>query len=378
MFPRHLLPVLRQKLFGGKALILLGARQTGKTTLVWQLFDGISETKLYLNADEAIVRQELEDAPLDRLRRIVGPARVVVIDEAQRVLNIGLTLKLLIDQFPNVQVIATGSSSFELSNEVNEPLTGRKWEYQLFPVSWAEWRQSVPYLEARGGLESRLLFGMYPDVLNHPGEEREVLRNLASSYLYKDLLAYKGLRKPDLLEKLLRALALQVGSEVSFNELSNLLQVDKQTVATYVDLLEKAFVVFKLPPFSRNLRNEISTSRKVYFYDNGIRNAILGNFSPLSTRADVGALWENFVVSERLKVNHYAGRWVQPYFWRTRAQQEIDYVEESDGQLAAFEFKWNPNARVRFPRTFAETYPVVSQNAVTPDSMEDFLGVGGT
>lgn len=376
MFLRHLLPVLRRKLFSEKAIILFGARQTGKTTLVRQLLDSVSETKLYLNADETIVRQELEDAPLDRLRRIVGTARVVVIDEAQRVINIGLTLKLLTDQFPDMQVIATGSSSFELSNEVNEPLTGRKWEYQLFPISWAEWRQSVPYLEARGSLESRLLFGMYPDVLNHPGEERDVLSNLAGRYLYKDLLAYKGLRKPDLLEKLLRALALQVGSEVSFNELSNLLQVDKQTVANYVDLLEKAFVVFKLSPFSRNLRNEISTSRKVYFYDNGIRNAILGNFSPLSTRADVGALWENFVVGERLKANHYAGRWVQSYFWRTRAQQEIDYVEESDGQLAAFEFKWNPNARVRFPKSFAEAYPVVSQTTVTPDSMEEFLDVG--
>lgn len=236
-------------------------------------------------------------------------------------------------------------------------------------------RQPVPYLEARGSLESRLLFGLYPDVLNHPGQERDVLRNLAGSYLYKDLLAYKGVRKPDLLEKLLRALALQVGSEVSYNELSQLLQVDKQTVTNYVDLLEKAFVVIRSSPFSRNLRNEITTSRKVYFYDNGIRNAILGNFSSLALRQDVGALWENFLVSERLKANHYAGRWAQSYFWRTHAQQEIDYVEESDGQLAAFEFKWNSNARARFPKTFGETYGVASQAVITPDSMEEFLDV---
>jgi hypothetical protein len=279
-----------------------------------------------------------------------------------------------VDTFPDKQFIATGSSSFDLANEINEPLTGRKFELRLFPISWQEWSAHFGEFRAHANLEQRLLFGMYPDVLNSPGNERDTLANLASSYLYKDILSFGNIRKPELLEKLLQALAFQMGSEVSIREIASTLQVDKKTVEAYIGLLEKAFVVFRIGPFSRNLRNEITTNRKIYFYDNGIRNALIGNFNPLNLRQDVGALWENFLMSERMKANHYAQRWfVNSYFWRTKGQQEIDYVEESDGQLSAFEFKWNPQAKVRFPPIFMERYDVKEALAVHPDNFAEFL-----
>jgi predicted AAA+ superfamily ATPase len=246
----------------------------------------------------------------------------------------------------------------------------------LFPISWREWSGHIGDFQAEMGLEQRLLYGMYPAVLNAIGQEREILANLSSSYLYKDLLSFGNIRKPDLLEKLLQALAFQIGSEVSINEISNTLQVDKKTVENYIGLLEKAYVIFRLGPYSRNLRNEISTTRKIYFYDNGIRNALIGNFNPMNLRQDTGALWENFLVSERMKMNHYSQQWfAKGYFWRTKQQQEIDYVEENNGQVSAYEFKWNPKAKTRFPRSFLESYNVKESVVIHPGNFQSFLGM---
>jgi hypothetical protein len=269
--------------------------------------------------------------------------------------------------------MVSGSSALELANKVNEPLTGRKWEYHMYPVSWQELYNYLGHLDAHKQLEQRLVYGMYPEVITKQGEEREVLQQIAGSYLYKDLLSLGGIRRPDLLDKLLRALALQVGNEVSYNELSNKLQVDKNTINNYIQLLEKAYVVFRLQPLSRNLRNEITSSRKIYFYDTGIRNALLANFSSLGLRQDTGALWENFLVSERMKLLQYKSKWANVYFWRTHAQQEIDYIEDRDGQIFAYEFKWNRRAKPKFPKTFASAYPNAKMQLITPENFEEFL-----
>jgi uncharacterized protein len=374
MINRLLFQLIEHRLFKGKTVIILGPRQVGKTTLVQKLIQRYDVPTLYLNADLPVVRESFSEVGTEQLRTFLGTAKLVVIDEAQRIKNIGLTLKIIHDQLPEVQMIATGSSAFELANEINEPLTGRKWEYRLFPVSWQELINHTHVLAARGQLETRLVYGMYPDVVTNQGEERMILQELSSSYLFKDLLAFKGIRRPEVLEKLLRALALQVGSEVSYNELARLVEVDKITVENYIRLLEQAFVVFRLPPFSRNLRNEINTSRKVYFFDNGIRNALIGNFNPLALRADVGALWENFLISDRMKANHYNRAYGNAYFWRTHAQQEIDYLEEYDGQLHAYEFKWNPKAKARFSKSFTGAYPDASTKVISRDNFEEFLG----
>lgn len=358
----------------GKALVVLGPRQVGKTTLLKKLCEQ-KGSYLLLNADEADVRSQLENANLSRLKQMLGPNKIVFIDEAQRIQNIGLTLKLLTDQLPDRQLLVSGSSSLELANQINEPLTGRKWEFRLFPISWAELTQSAGYLEAHRQLETRLLYGMYPDVVTSLGDERAVLQQLSTSYLYKDILTFGGIRRPEILDKLLVALALQVGSEVSYNELSQLLQIDRATVESYISLLEKAFIVFRLQPLSRNLRNEINSSRKVYFYDNGIRNAILADFKPLELRGDVGSLWENFLVSERQKHLHYNQQWTRNYFWRTYQQQEIDYIEEQDGAFRAFEFKWNPKAKARFSSTFLESYKPEITQVISRENFDSFVGV---
>lgn len=374
MIYRLLEQTIRSRWNSGKALVVVGPRQVGKTTLLHKLCDEAG-SYLFLNADEADTRAQLENANLARLRQIIGPNKTVFLDEAQRIKNIGLTLKLITDQLPDVRLLVSSSSSLDLANEINEPLTGRKFEFRLYPISWQELVQYQGFLAARQQLETRLLYGFYPDVVTSVGDERAILQQLSSSYLYKDLLTFGGIRRPELLDKLLIALALQIGNEVSYNELSRTLQVDRATVESYIGLLEKAFIVFRLQPFSRNLRTEISSSRKVYFYDSGIRNAILADFKPLALRGDVGALWENFLVSERQKVLHYRGQWARSYFWRTHQQQEIDYLEEQDSELRAWEFKWNPAAKTRFPKPFLETYQPTQATVVHRDNFEEFAGV---
>ncbi len=314
----------------------------------------------------------LEGANMQRLRSIIGDNRIVVIDEAQRVHNVGLTLKLITDNMPDVQLLVTGSSSLDLASSIAEPLTGRIYEYQLPPISTSELKRANGVLGVTKSLESRLIYGSYPDVINNANEAADVVSQLAESYLYRDLLSFEGVRRPSMLPKLLQALALQVTSEVSYNEIASIIGIDKKTVDKYMYLLEQCFVIFHLDAFSRNLRNELKRSKKVYFYDNGIRNAILGRFAPLALRDDCGALWENFVISERRKAILNSGRRAKGYFWRTQSQQEIDYVEEEDGRMTVFEMKWNPRkANAKIPTLFTDTYDVRESRVVTPDDWID-------
>ncbi|MCC4213967.1 ATP-binding protein [Leeuwenhoekiella parthenopeia] len=360
-----------EKRFGtGKAILLIGPRQVGKTTLFNKLLE--DKEYLFLNGDDPTVRKLLSNPNLEQLKNIIGNYRIVFIDEAQRIDNIGLTLKLITDQIKAVQLLVSGSSAFELNNHTQEPLTGRKWEYQLYPISWAEFESHVGYLKAEQQLELRVVYGMYPDVITNFGEEKEILKQLTDSYLYKDILSYGGIRKPEILEKLLRALAFQIGSEVSYNELAQLLGIDKKTVATYIDVLCQAYVIFKLPSFSKNLRNEIKTNQKIYFYDTGVRNMIIGDLNPIDIRQDKGNLWENFLIAERLKQNAYTGSLAKGYFWRTVSQQEIDYVEEEAGKLKAFEMKWNPNTKVKLPKAFIEAYNA-EITAINRTNFREFL-----
>lgn len=373
MIKRTLYEKITGQLFKGKAIIILGARQVGKTTILEELQKNIDGKFLFLTADEPDVRERLTNVTSSQLKQVIGDNRIVVIDEAQRIKNIGLTLKLITDQIKHVQLVATGSSAFELANEINEPLTGRKYEYSLFPISVKEMIDHHGAMEEKRMLETRLIYGMYPEVVINPGKEKRALENLTGSYLYKDIFSFQEIRRPNVVEKLLQALALQVCNEISYNELAQIISADPVTVERYIGLLEQAFVIFRLYSLSRNHRNELKKSRKVYFYDNGIRNALIANFNPLSLRQDTGALWENFMVSERIKHTHYNDIYCNRFFWRTLQQQEIDYIEEREGKLFAFEFKWNKKVKPKFPKTFASAYPNAEMKMVTPDNYEEFI-----
>ena len=373
LIKRSLLRNIQESMFSGKAILIFGARQTGKTTLLRELQKLYSEPSLFINCDEPLTQSTLRDVTSTKWRQIIGNNKIVFIDEAQRIENIGIKLKLVTDSIKNVQLIVTGSSSFEIANKINEPLTGRKWEYFLYPVSWGELKESMGFLERQRHLEARLIFGMYPEVIINPGQEKKILTVLSGSLLYKDLLSYRGIRKPELLDNLLRALAFQIGNEVSYNELASLLQVDKNTVMSYISLLEQAFIIFRLRPLSRNLRNEISTSRKIYFYDNGIRNSLIANFNPINLRQDIGALWENFLVSERMKYNHYNETFLNTYFWRSHSRQEVDYIEEYGGDFHGYEFKWNPKKKVKFPNVFTNSYTVKTTEVINNETFESFI-----
>lgn len=370
MITRSVQSRIESKIGKGKAIIIVGPRQVGKTTLIKKFL--AEEDYQFFDGDDPTIRNILDTPNTETIRRLIGNKKIVFIDEGQRINGIGLTLKIIIDQFKDIQLWVSGSSSFTLFDKLNEPLTGRKWEYELFPISWEEYENHFGYLRAEQQLETRLLFGFYPDVINYPGDEIEVLQNLVNSYLYRDLLAYADIRKPEVLDNLVQALALQVGSEVNYNELSQLIGVDRNTVIKYIDILEKGYVIFRLKSYSRNVRNEIKKGRKIYFYDNGIRNTIIGNFDELKLRVDRGALWENFLVSERIKQNKYKLTLARPYFWRTTQQQEIDYVEERSQQLQAFEFKWNPRKKVKLPKTFTDNYKADSL-VVTRDNFRKFV-----
>ena len=358
MIARSLENNITDNLFKGKAIIIIGPRQVGKTTLVNQLKEKLKKKTILFNCDELEAKNALTDPSLNQLRDIISDNEMVIIDEAQRIRDIGLTLKLIIDNIKTTQLLVTGSSALELSNSLNEPLTGRKFEYNLYPFSVNELKKAHGMYEETKLLYKRLIFGMYPDVINFPGQEREVLNNLSASYLYKDIFTYQEIRKPELLDNLLKALALQVSSEVSFYEIAKLLGSDPNTIKRYIELLEKTYVIFRLHSFSRNIRTELKKSQKIYFYDNGIRNALIGNFSIIDSRQDIGQLWENFLVSERIKYLHYSRTYAHPYFWRTQQQQEIDYIEDYDGKLYAYEFKWNPKKQVKFSKTFLRNYKV--------------------
>lgn len=357
MIDRLISSSIKERFFKGKAIILVGPRQVGKTTLLRRIISEYQDESLFLNCDEPDVLQLLENSTSTELKMMIGDKKILLIDEAQRVENIGITLKLIVDNIPDIQLIATGSSAFDLRNRLNEPLTGRKFEYKLYPFATAELIAATSALEEKRLLEHRMIYGMYPDVINQPADAQNILTELTNSYLYKDILMYKDIRQPEALVKLLIALSLQLSNEVSYNELGNSIGMKSETVERYIDLLEKVFVIFRHYSLSRNLRNELKKSRKIYFYDNGVRNSLIQNFKPLELRTDTGALFENFMVSERKKIMEYKQIHGNTYFWRTHAQQEIDYIEERDGMLYAFEFKWNEKNKPKIPSTFAQAYP---------------------
>jgi len=373
MINRDIAPSVNSRLADEKAIILLGPRQVGKSTLLKQLAPALRQKVVEWSGDDADVRTLLANPTATLLRQYIGAAKTLVIDEAQRIENIGLCIKLIVDQIPGVKVIATGSSAFDLANRINEPLTGRKWEYRLYPFSFGEMVNHHGFMEENRLLNHRLIYGYYPEIVNNPGEEEVRLKQLSSSYLYKDILTWERIQKPDKMERLVQALALQLGNEVSFNELGQLTGLDNETTEKYVDLLEKSFIVFRLGSLSRNLRNELKKSRKFYFYDNGLRNAVINQFSPVALRQDIGALWENFVVSERVKYLAYREINCNRYFWRTHAQQEVDYIEERNGQMRAYEFKWNAHTKARFPKTFLDAYPGTEAHILTPENFQAFL-----
>ncbi len=370
MYSRYLSEKIERRIGSGKAIVVIGPRQVGKTTLI----ESILETKDYilLDGDDPKTRTLLTEPNTEQIRTIIGKYKYVFIDEAQRIDGIGLTMKIITDRFKDIQLFTSGSSSFDLSNKINEPLTGRKWEYQLFPISWEEYESHHGYLYAEQQLENRLLYGFYPDVLNNTGDEISILRNLINSYLYKDILSFSDIRKPEVLDKLVQALALQVGSEVNYSELAQIVNVDKNTISKYIDILQKGYIIFKLGSFSRNVRNEIKTNKKVYFYDNGVMNMVIGNFNPIELRTDKGALWENFLISERVKQIEYKQSLSRIYFWRTKQQQEVDFVEENSGKIYGYEFKWNKKKNRKLPKTFIDTYNAES-HVIDKDNFREFV-----
>lgn len=370
MYVRTIQSVVENRVGSKKAIIITGPHQVGKTTLIKSLL--MNKEHLFLNGDDPSIREMLAGISTEQIKTILGNHTIVFIDEAQRIKDIGLTMKIVTDQFKSVQLFASGSSAFDLANELNEPLTGRKWEYQLFPISWEEFELHQGYLKSQQQLESRLIYGFYPDVLNSPGDEIPLLRNLVNSYLYRDILMFGGIKKADALDKLVRALAFQIGSEVNYSELGQVVGLDSKTVVRYIEILEKGYVIFRLRAFSRNLRNEIKKYDKVYFYDNGIRNMIIGNFDPFSVRPDKGALWENFLASERIKQIAYKETLTRVYYWRTKQQQEVDWVEDSGGIISGFEFKWDAKGKERLSLTFTKNYNAENK-IIDKSNFRDFV-----
>lgn len=369
-------PIIRD-LFKGKSMIILGPRQVGKTTLLHAIIDKTDAQVIMLNGDNPEDREILNAMNSTRAKQLFPEGYLVCIDEAQRLENTGLTLKIIHDNCPKVQLVVTGSSSFELSDKIRESLTGRKFTWHLYPFSLNELAKAYSLVDIFRTLETRLIFGSYPDVINYAGDEKRILNEIVSDYLFKDVFRLREVRKPEGLENLVKALAFQVSHEVSYRELGNSLQLDKETVEKYIRLLEESMVIFRLGSYSRNLRNELKRSKKVYFYDNGIRNAIIQQFSPMNLRMDTGALWENFLIAERIKFHHYTSRRPGMYFWRTTSQQEIDYLEEIDGELFAFEFTWKKGRRKKFPKVFIDQYTPKVAQIITRNNFDDFVGLHG-
>lgn len=373
---RSLLAQIKDFLIPGKVLVLYGPRQVGKTTLANDLLAEVSLRSRFINADELIYREALASQNHQVLGELLGDAELLVIDEAQRVNNIGLNLKILIDSFPRAVILATGSASFELANQISEPLTGRSFTFTMYPVSYGEVRKTFGAFEARTQLERWLIWGGYPAIVtqDNPALRERLLGEITGAYLYRDLLELEGIRHSDKIVALLRLLAFQIGQEVSLAELATNLGLGRATVERYLDLLEKAFVIFRVGGFSRNLRKEVSKNSRYYFYDNGIRNSLIQNFNPLDIRQDAGQLWENFLVVERRKANQSAQRLVNTYFWRTYDQKEIDCIEEHGGKLYGYEFKWGGKSMPQKTRgEFLNTYPGSELATITPENFETFV-----
>jgi len=372
--PQRQLVNLKEAVKPGRVVVLYGARRVGKTTLVKKYMESEGKEALFVNGDDIVVREYLESQSTEKLRDFVGNHSLLIVDEAQYIRRVALNLKIIVDAMPAVRVIATGSSSFDLAHDVGEPLTGRKRVLSLLPLSQMELSQIEKPHETRANLEARLVFGSYPEVVlirsNH--EREDYLREILSSYLFKDILQLEGIRYADKLQRLLQLLAFQIGKEVSLAELGRQLGMSKNTIERYLDLLEKVFVLYRRRGFSRNLRKEITKSHRYYFYDNGIRNALINNFNPLAIRDDIGALWENYVVTERLKRNEYLRRHVNSYFWRTYDKKEMDLVEEEGGGLAGFEVKWGAGP-VAPPKDWTQAYPEASFEAINRENYLKYI-----
>ena len=359
-----------------KIIILYGARQVGKTTLIKSILQNRSEKILEINADEKKYQEILSSQNLNQLQRLITGYELLFIDEAQRIPNIGLNLKIIHDNIPGLKIIATGSSSFELANKISEPLTGRTWTYSLFPISLLEWKEILNPFEMDQRVPEFLTFGMYPEVFSYKNDldKMDYLEELINSFLYKDLLDLNQLKNSTKIFDLLKLLAFQIGSPISYSELGRQLGLSTDTVISYIDLLEKVFVVFRLSGFSKNLRKEVTKNKKVFFYDLGVRNAIIENFSKPEFRPDIGALWENFVIVERIKRNMYLRAHVNHYFWRTYTGAELDFVEQGNGKLSGFEIKWQ-NKTAKAPKTWIETYNESDFNFINLTNYQDFCCV---
>ena len=375
MIDRMLEKDIEHYLFRGRIVILYGPRRVGKTTLVRKvLTNHLDKQTAYFNCDLQSVQTGLAIQEATLLKSFLGENDLVVLDEAQNIPDVGKILKILVDTYPEMQIIATGSSSFDLANRTGEPLTGRAYPLRLYPVSLQELAGKSGYSVIESRMDNLLRFGLYPSIIDLPERDAQIeLQELVSSYLYKDVLMYIGVKRSKIVSDLLRLLALQVGNEVSYTELGTALGIDRRTVMSYIDILEQSFVVFTLSGFSRNLRKEVGKTQKIYFYDVGVRNALLQAFSPLALRNDVGALWENFCIVERLKKANNTGLASNRYFWRTYDKKEIDYIEERDGVLSGFEFKWNPNRSMKVPQEFLATYPGSSIEQVDRGNYWRFL-----
>ncbi|MFK7969852.1 MAG: ATP-binding protein [Bacteroidia bacterium] len=373
MINRNITESVRAVIDFEKAIIIKGARQVGKTTLIHTLFDD-EQRVLWIDGDDPYTRSLWDDIAKENIKRLIENVDYIVFDEAQRIENIGLTAKMILDMKLKKQVIISGSSSINLASSINEPLTGRKWTFELFPISWSELEVHQNLMVSLQQLETRLILGSYPEIVSSNSYQTKRLLELTSSYLYKDILEYGDIRKPELIVKLLKALAYQVGNEVSYHELGSMLQVDNKTILKYIGLLEDSYVIFRLNPLSTNPRKEISTSRKVYFFDNGIRNAIINNFNLIEARNDIGQLWENYIVSEFYKQNHYQSLHDELFFWRSKTKAEIDLIKKQADRYEAFEIKYNPKRKARFANSFLERYKPKRCEVVHRDNFYEYLG----
>ncbi|MDW8849516.1 ATP-binding protein [Flavobacterium sp. MMLR14_040] len=373
---RAVIQEFKNKIIPNKVLILLGARRVGKTELIKNYLKDIpSESYLQLNGEDINDISLIKERSVNNYKRLLSGLDLLVIDEAQNIPEIGLILKLIVDSIDGIKVIATGSSMFDLSNKLGEPLVGRKNTIYLFPLAQMEFSSNENYKQTVENLEERLLFGGYPELIQYDNwdEKKDYLFEIINSYLLKDILVFEGIKHADKIYDLLRLIAYQIGKEVSVQELANQLQLSKNTVANYLDLLSKVFIIFKIEGFSRNLRKEIVKSSRWYFYDNGIRNAIINNFNRLDLRNDVGDLWENYLAYERVKKQNYQKIKTNNYFWRTYDQQELDWLEEKGDNLEGFEFKWNENKKVKIPLAFSKAYPEANFSVISKNNYLDFI-----
>jgi len=374
MIQRYLKFQIIDHLTPGKVVVLYGPRQVGKTTLIKEINHELKYRTLFLNGEDRFVQEWLSSRSVEILKRNIGENELIIIDEAQNINEIGLNLKIMVDSFSNLRIIATGSSSFELANQVGEPLVGRKWQFELFPVAQLELKNDENYMQTKANLDQRLIFGSYPEVVTSYDiiKKTQILNSIVDNYLFKDILQWENLKQADKLIDILKLIAFQIGKQVSISELANTLNINFYTVERYLDLLEKVFIIIKVSGFSRNLRKEIGKTSRYYFLDNGIRNAVVNNFNDLKTRDDVGQLWENYLFMERLKLRKYTNLFANHYFWRTHDRKEIDLIEEHGGRLYGYEFKWG-DKKIKPPQEFLNTYSNSQFMVVNRENYLDFI-----